>query len=479
MPDDATGDRLERRDSLVALGLFVGFALLYRLTAQERFANDGPQLATVFVQVPDAIHWQVLYLPLARLLSHLVAWGDPFEPLRVLNALGGGVGVAACYLLARGFGAERRFALAAALLVAVSRHAWFFGTSVEVHALHFGMVGLCACGTLFAPWKRPGIGLAVAALFFPLTWTTHGTAVFLGPGWVLLCAHARARVAEPFRVRTLLFVVGPVLLAALLAVVFWVKRLWSAGGGAADLEWSIILGYAEHTDRLRFLWDGSGRPLGILLAAVVIGLVVRSRGVLAIAALIFPGTAFLLWWGVPEEGGYFLGHAPFHAVLAAAAFKHVAPKSMILVPGALFLQLASSWAGLHHFDSRFDPADRVALVREHLGETGLVGKLAYQAPDVGIWLPGVDEVDLTGRLLESYRADIAPDELAELVAPTIENALAAGPVALDVSYTGESWSLAGEEFPAYVDDFVAALLARFEVERVTRGTWTLAVLQLQ
>ena len=472
-----SADRLERRDSLVALGLFVGAVLVYRLTAQDRFANDGPQLASVFVQVPGAIHWQVLYLPLARLLAHLVAWGDPFEPLRVLNALGGGVGVAASFLLARGFGAERRFALGGALLVAVSRHAWFFGTSVEVHALHFGMVGACACGTLFAPWRRPALGLALAAALFPWTWTTHGTAVLLGPGWVLLSAQGRARVAAPFRPRTLLFVVGPVLLAALLAVVLPVRQWWTAtAGGSSELEWNIIRAYAENTDRMRFLWEGSGRPLALLLPAVAIGLVARPRGVVALAALILPGTAFLLWWGVPEEGGYFLGHAPFHAVLAAFAFARVAPRSMILVPGVLFLQAASSWAGLRHFDSRFDPAERVALVLEHLGQRGFVGKVAYLAPDVAIWLPDVKEVDLTGRLLESYRAGIAPDDLAERVAPTIEGALAAGPVALDRSYASESWSLAGEEFPAYVDSFVAALLELFHVERVTRGAWTFELL---
>ena len=73
---------------------------------------------------------------------------------------------------------------------------------------------LAACATLYAPWRRPGLALAVSALAYACTWTTHGTAVLLGPGWVALVGFARARVAAPFRTRTLLLVVGPVLLGA-------------------------------------------------------------------------------------------------------------------------------------------------------------------------------------------------------------------------------------------------------------------------
>ncbi|MEM7307212.1 MAG: hypothetical protein AAF682_11110 [Planctomycetota bacterium] len=479
MEQASTSDRLSQRD--VALTLLLGLAAfaLYRVTTQERLANDGPQLASVFVLVPDSVHWQVLYLPLARLLGRLADFGDPFGPLRLLGALGGGVGVGASYLLARGFGVERRFAAAAAALVAVTRHAWFFGTSIEVHSLHFGLVGVAACTTLYAPWRRPALALLVAALGFAATWTTHGTAVLLGPGWVALAGYARARVAEPFRVRTLLFVVGPVLLAALLAVMLPIKHWWvTTTGGQSDLEWNIIVAYAANTDSATFLWEGLLRPLGLLVPLIGLGLALwrRQPAGWTLAALIAPGTAFLVWWGVPEDGGYFLGHAPFHAVLAGVGLAALSRRSLILVPGVLFLQAASSWAGLRHFDARFDPAERVKLTRETVGERAFLGKIAYLAPDISIWLPEVEEVDLTGRLHQGYHEGIPARELAERVTGTIEAALAQAPVALDTSYVGESWDLAGEGVNDYVDEFVTAILERFEVTYASRESWTFAVL---
>ena len=464
---------------MVAALLALAFAVWYRLTAQERFSNDGPQLATVFALVPDSVHWQVLYLPVARLLERVVAFGDVFEPLRVLSAAGCGVGVGASYLLVRGFGIARRFALAAAVFVAVSRYAWFFGTSIEVHGVHFGVVAMAACATLYAPWKRPALALAIAAFVFPWTWTSHGTAVLLGPGWVALVGYARARVAAPFRMRTLLLVVGPILLAALLALMIPIRSWWTATtGGQSDLEWNIIVAYAENADRSKFLWEGLGRPLALALPLVVFGVVLRARTALGWTLLtwLVPGTLFLIWWGVPEDGGYFLGHAPFHAVAVGVAFAALSRRSMILVPGLIFLQGASTWAGIRHFDSTLHPDDRAELAIEAVGETGCVGKIAYMAPDLTLWLPASTEVDLTGRLREGFDGSRSARELASAVADLLDVTLLSSPVALDISYTAERWDLAGDAFLAFIDEFVDALLERFEVQRKSRGGWTFAVL---
>ncbi len=469
-----------RRDAALAALLALGAALLYRATAQARFANDGPQLASVFVLVPGSVHWQVLYLPLARLVRALIPFGDPFEALRLLGAGAGGIGVGASLLVARGFGAPRRFAAAAAALIGVSRYAWFFGASVEVHSLHFGMVGLAACATLYAPWKRPALALALSAAAYACTWTTHGTAVLLGPGWVALVGFARARVAAPFRARTLLFVVGPVLLGALLAVMLPVKAWWvAATGGNSNLEWEIVRGYAAYSDRLVFLWEGLARPIGLALPLIVLGLCLRARtpAGLALLSLLLPGTAFLCWWGVPEDGGYFLGHAPFHAAAAAFGFAALSRRSLVVVPGVVLLQAGTSWTSLRDFDARLSADERAALARETLGERGYLGKLAYLAPDVSIWHPGIQEVDLTGRLHDGFAAGIAPGDLAAALAPTLEALLPDAPMALDLTYAGERWYLAGPDFPAYIDAFVAALLPRFRVERRTREAWTFALLQ--
>lgn len=475
-----TGEKRGRSDLLVAGILALAVAVLYRLTAQERFSNDGPQLASVFALVPDSVHWQVLYLPVARAVGRLVSFGDVFEPLRLLSAVGGGLGVGTSYLLTRGFGVARRFALGAALTVAVSRYAWFFGSSVEVHAVHFGVVGLAACATFFAPWRRPALALSIAALSLALAWISHGTAVLLGPGWVALCGLARARVADPFRPRTLLLVVGPVLLGALLLVMVPVKTWWVATtGGSSDLEWNIIVSYARNADRLEFLLAGLWRPLGLSSLLVVLGLAIGARKPAGrtLLVLLLPPTLFFVWWAVPEDGGYFLGHAPFHAVAIGWALALLSRRSLILVPGLIFLQGISSWASIRHFDRTLHPDERADLVVEEVGEVAWVGKIAYMAPDLTLWLPQITEVDLTGRLHQGFYAGRSATELAESVAFIVDQALDVSAVALDVSYAQERWGLAGAEFLAFVDEFVTALLGRFEVQRVSRGGWTLAVLR--
>jgi hypothetical protein len=462
----------------LALALALAASLIYRLSAAERFANDGPQLASVFVRVPDAVHWQMLYLPLARLLRSALALGDPYEPLRLLGALAGGVGVGTSFLFARGVGAPRRAALAGAAFVALARYAWFFGATVEVHALHFAAVGLAACLTLFAPWKRPLVALPIAGAAFASTWLAHGTAVLFGPGWILLVAFARARVAAPFRPALLFFGVGPFLLAALLTLMLPAKAWWTRHtGGSAELEWEIIRGYAANADRARFLAEGLLVPLGVVLPLVLLGLFRERRSARGrmLLALILPGSLFLLWWAVPEDGGYFLGGAPFHAALAALALAGV-PRARLTVPLLLSAQLVLTWTSLVRFDSTLRAPERVALARACLGERGYLGKVAYLAPDISIALPGVEEVDLTERLYEGFQARTPAAELAQALAPLLEQILAGAPVALDVTYATQSWALAGRDYPAYVDAFVAALLELFRVERSSSGGWSFAVL---
>jgi hypothetical protein len=189
-----------------------------------------------------------------------------------------------------------------------------------------------------------------------------------------------------------------------------------------------------------------------------------------------PPTVFFVWWAVPEDGGYFLGHAPFHAVAIGVALSVLSRRSLILVPGLIFLQGISSWASIRHFDRTLHPDERADLVVEALGESAWVGKIAYMAPDLTLWLPQATEVDLTGRLHQSFDAGRSATELAESVALIVDQALGLSPVALDVSYAEERWGLAGAEFLAYVDEFVMVLLERFEVQRVSRGGWTFAVL---
>jgi hypothetical protein len=197
----------------------------------------------------------------------------------------------------------------------------------------------------------------------------------------------------------------------------------------------------------------------------------------ALALLLGPGTAFVIGWGVPEDGGYFLGHAVFHVVLVAALFRRIPRAAAGVAAVALVAQVVLTRHGLQRFDARFDPADRVRLAADTLGPHGYLGKIAYLAPDVTIWLPGVEEVELAGRLRTGFDAGLPPHELADAVAPALAAALADRSVAVDVSYRTERFDLAGPDFPPYVDAFVDAVLAHFDVELCSRGTWTFAVLR--
>jgi hypothetical protein len=164
-------------------------------------------------------------------------------------------------------------------------------------------------------------------------------------------------------------------------------------------------------------------------------------------------------------------------VLVAALFMRIPRAAAGVAAVALVAQVVLTQRSLQRFDERFDPAERVRLAAETLGAHGYLGKIAYLAPDVTIWLPGVEEVELTGRLRAGFDAGLPPDELARAVAPALAAAMADRSVAVDVSYRTERFDLAGPEFPPYVDEFVDALLAHFDVELCSRGTWTFAVLR--
>src|SRR6185436_16334727 len=99
-------------------------------------------------------------------------------------------------------------ALVALALLVLAPSLWFFGTTVEIHALHFGCVALVAAVTLLAPWRRPALALALTALAFPLLYWSHQAAFMLGPGWVLLVQYARSRHGTRYSWRALLLGVG-------------------------------------------------------------------------------------------------------------------------------------------------------------------------------------------------------------------------------------------------------------------------------
>ncbi|MEO0652699.1 MAG: hypothetical protein AAFZ65_18645, partial [Planctomycetota bacterium] len=197
-PEPRRAPSLTGVDLGLALGIGLAFGALYGLTATARFAYDGPQLASYFASDPHAMHWHVLYLPLARALEGLVGSDDPFVGLRLLGVLSGGVGVGMSFLLARLLGLTRGFGLGAALLTGTARNVWFFASVIEVHAPHLAVVAAASCGVLLAPWRRPRLAFAITAPLVALTWTSHASAWILVPGFAALGGYARARSGASF-----------------------------------------------------------------------------------------------------------------------------------------------------------------------------------------------------------------------------------------------------------------------------------------
>jgi hypothetical protein len=287
--------RLDARDAWLALAVALAAGLLYALTQQTRYYGDGPGLVSLHVLGGGERYYNVLYLPACDLVQRLL-FLEPLAAPRVLSSLAAAVGLGLGYLNLRRTGAERPGALRATALLACASSLWFYATTPEVHTLHFALVQLVAFVTLSAPWGRPALALALVACVFPLLYGSHVAAVTLGPGWVLLVQLARTRAHAPFRWRTLLFVIGPVLFAAL--VLAMVGACWLRFGNLASF-FETQLGQVELHDvageagvrTQQTVWrDEWLVPLGVLVPLALAGFFgLRRRAWLlpATAALVF------------------------------------------------------------------------------------------------------------------------------------------------------------------------------------------------
>ncbi|MCZ6596788.1 MAG: glycosyltransferase family 39 protein, partial [Planctomycetota bacterium] len=361
------GERSERGhafDLAVALLLAVLFGALYGLTFQERMLGDGAGLATMYAHGESFAH-HLLYLPACRLVSVVMAGGDPIAPTRFLSVLAAGLGCSFTWLLTRALGAPRPGALAASLLLGLSPGLWFFGTTVEVHALHFLAVALAAWGVLVAPWERTALALALTCVLFALAFLAHQLVVLLAPGWLLLVHHARARRAEAFPPRTLLLVVAPSLAAAVLAALA-ISNLARTGSLLFSAEHELgFLAAFQRPWHAGWMWSDGVLPLLFLIpAAAWAALKAKSSAAHALLALILAPIAFLSWWGVPEHGGYALGHAPFLAALAAFAFPSDIRRAALIAAPLVAVQAFAAHATIAAFDTGWKVEERVAQVRD-------------------------------------------------------------------------------------------------------------------
>lgn len=415
-----------RRDLGAALALAVATTLLYAATAQTRMHGDASWMVEALVERRE-VQVHVFAGWVYRMFTGVFSGVDPIRAAYWLSHLFAGVGCGAVFLLCRAFGAGRRAAAAATVLVAVSPALWFFATTVEVHALHFGVVATFACCVVFAPWRRPLVALALVCALFPLVYVSHQMSVWLGFGWVLLARASVERLGGRMRWREALLGVGPLLLFVLAAAIVWVGWLrsgrigWDVGHEQRILEAYTASGYA-----LEMAWRGWLLPLGCLVP-LGIAACFRSRGAPPVralaAAFLVPPLLFLLFlYPVPERGGFFLGSVPFLALLISVGGGR---RWTGLVLGACLLQAVWARTSIDAWDRGFDPRARAERLEQVLGERGVLLVADHRAPRISLYLPGWIEVSLLP--LWTRGGD-------ELVAEGVREALRRGPVAVDLSY---------------------------------------------
>ncbi len=475
-----------RADLAVAAAFALAAGLLFAATLQTRMYGDGGGLVSMLASGEGHRYHNVLYLPYLRAFDALVPGDEPIRTATLASALAAALGCGATWLVARGLGAAREGAALATALAAVTPAVWFFATTVEVAAPHFAAVALCAAIVLRAPWRRPWLALALVAATFPLLALTHQTAVLLGPGWVALVAYARARVAPPFGAAFVLGVVGPLLLAALVATLL--AASWYRTGELALVDSTVTSVLDEYTGIATpadFLWPGWMRPLALVLPLALAGAWTLRREPLALTALLvscaIPFAFFTWWWGVPENGAYFLGTLPFYAALVARAADALRPAARrALFAVALVVQALLGRAYVAEWDRGYDPYERVEHVRAALGESGVLLSTTFAAPEIDVHLPGIEEHSLIAPFARAAaEAGYGPDQFVAVVLPAIDEFTAGRRIAVETNYRqlAPSRPLTYRLAEPYFDALLAALRERRTWAEHPHESWGLVVFE--
>ena len=473
------GARMTRalRDIGIAAGLTAGFAALYLATLQGRvFGRDGAFLSewAVLPETARENYHNVLFHRVAGAVTAAFPTEDPLLPVRALCALSVAVGVGLAFACCRALGHGRAASAWAAALLGASPAAWFFGTTVEVHALHFAIVTATALVIVAAPWQRPALGLGVACAALPLGYLSHQGAPALGFGWLLLAQCGRLRRgAAPFGWRALLGI-GAAMVAALLLGQMLGNWIRGEGFGLTVGELAHAVESWQRPAPLLVAAEEVAGPLALLLGAAVAGwLLERTWRAAASAALFWPTAGFVIYWGIVERGGYVLGPAVGLAIAAAALFARAGPALRRVLIALLAVQAAAGWWTVDRFDAEgHQLEDRVAIVERLLGEEGTVVSATTRAPNMRVWLPGVQEINLISTFATPAPPASVDDWLTNRAPPQILFGLIGNrPFVLDRSYTrlgDEHWQ---GLFRECIEQLEAEVLKRFEVEEHPDPSW--------
>ncbi len=398
-----TRAEISNRDLGIAALLWIAFATLYVCTQQGRvFGNDGAMLCNwaVFPERAHGGYHNVLYPWLSGWFTSLFSCDDPLTPVRVLQSCATADGLAFGYLSCRSLAASRFASVASIALLGTSPAIWFFATTVEVHAVHFGLISFCAFVILHAPWHRPALGIAAAGLVLPFTYLSHQSAPALGLGWLLLAQCGRLRQGAPPFSLLVLFGIGCAMLAALLLGQLtgnWVRGI-GFGLGIGSVAESVTAW--QTSAPVAVLLHEIGHPLALLLPIAIAGWIVDRRArwtTAATAAFALPTMAFILYWGVTERGGYMIAPAlalAFAAARGCSTLRKGSQRALVLL--AIATQAAVGYAFVHDYDERgFQIDERIDVLREALPNgKGWVLSAYHAAPSAKIHLPKLDEFDM-------------------------------------------------------------------------------------
>ncbi len=459
------------------------FALLYLAMLQERFYGDGPGLVGFVLRGSGKEYYNVLFVPLCRWLSDF-AGIDPMRVTHVISALSSAAGVAFAWPVLRAFGLRPARATLGCLLLGLTPVVLFFATTSEVHALHLGRVSLCACVTLYAPWRRPWLALSLTALVFPLLYWSHVTAVLLGPGWVLLVQYARTRKDRPFSIGVLLAVVGPILLGALVLAIGLanLERFGSFSLDTSDIAGQV--GEYYNPPKANWMaWSGWLLPLLLLVPLAAIGVRRGPRtgwGDLALLGLIVPSLVFFLVWGVAERGAYFSGTVVFWAGFAARGLPDLRPGRGRAVATALLLvqALVATYLVREH-DQGWSPAERAQRVRECMGESGTLINCGNWAVSITEVMPDVVDAPFWDIVPRYEAAGASREEFATAVADQMGALIQQGPVGLDESYLRRAQDPVVALRLPWIEALVEELERRFDFERCPHEDWPMARMTLR
>ncbi len=461
-----------RGDPWVALALAAAAAFLLACLHQERLWDDGYHLYELCRR--DGLPWWFTwhhpgYLPVARLLLALGPLGHPFHDVSLASSLPAGGAVGAVYLLARRLGVGALGAFAGALLLASSPALVFFGTLIELHALHAFAVaaGLLVVERAARRASRRTFPLWAAAAFLPAA-LTHLSAVTLGPGWLAFALHVRRRSADAGRGRPephmalaarlapgLALAFGAAVLAAHLTYQRHIGRDGVGGSLAILAEFGEGLSaaylHSEWWAPAPGLWLALG--LGGLAALTPAGknlLGPAGRAQLLLVALwLLPPFLFFAGWGVVTEGGYLAGSLPVLALGAtrSADLARVAPRAAAV---ALWLVLADGFAlGLRAsthalLEPRTELAAperqaRLSAIRAALPEGGLLLGLDPWHQPADIPFADVREIDLLFLAMKDLGEGSPLPDVLERLASAANSAVAAAerrgePAVLDLAW---------------------------------------------